>query len=337
MSELRKDFLSERWVIISTERGKRPTDFKIEKTKRKGGFCPFDPGNEKYVPPEIYAVRKPGSAPNDPNWELRVVPNKFPALGIEGELGKRGIGMYDMMNGIGAHEVIIETPNHDETIDTMPLHRVKNIVIAYKERIADLHKDRRMKYVLVFKNFGALAGASLEHSHSQLIALPILPKRVSENLKGTERYFGYRDRCPMCDMLQQELYSQERIVEENDSFVSLCPFASRFPFEMQIIPREHQTHYEQQDEKTYDDFAKILKSTIKRLSKALDNPPYNLVLQNAPFTEKCDEYYHWFLEIMPRLTRIAGFEWGSGFYINPTPPEEAAKFLKNLTIDQEEL
>jgi UDPglucose--hexose-1-phosphate uridylyltransferase len=333
MSELRKDPLCERWVIISTERGRRPTDFKIEKAKRKRGFCPFDPGNENYVPPEIYAVRKVESVPNDSNWELRVVPNKFPALGIEGGLGKRGIGMYDMMNGIGAHEVIIETPNHDETIDIMPFYRVKNIVTAYKERIADLHKDKRMKYVLVFKNFGVLAGASLEHSHSQLISLPILPKRVSENIKGAEMYYDYRGRCAICDMLQQELYSQERIVEENDSFVSLCPFASRFPFEMQIIPRGHQTHYEQQNEKTYNDFASILKSAIKKLAKALDNPPYNFVLQNAPFTKKCDDYYHWFLEIMPRLTRIAGFEWGSGFYINPTPPEEATKFLKNLTVD----
>jgi UDPglucose--hexose-1-phosphate uridylyltransferase len=329
MSELRKDPLCERWVIISTERGKRPTDFKIEKVERKGGFCPFDPGNEKYVPSEIYAIRNS----NNSSWELRVVPNKFPALHIEGDLNKRGIGMYDMMNGIGAHEVIIETPNHNETIDMMPFHRVKNIVIAYRERIADLHKDKRLKYVLIFKNFGVLAGASLEHSHSQLIALPILPKRVNENVEGAKRYFEYRGRCAICDMVKQELYLQERIVEENNSFISLCSFASRFPFEVHIIPKEHQTHYEEQDEKIYTDFATILKSTIKRLTKALDNPPYNFVLQNAPFTRKHDEYYHWFLEIMPRLTRIAGFEWGSGFYINPTPPEEAAKFMKNLTID----
>ncbi|SDC01334.1 UDPglucose--hexose-1-phosphate uridylyltransferase [Desulfurella multipotens] len=333
MSELRKDPIVERWVIISTERGKRPHDFKQEEQiKITGGFCPFDPGNEKYVPPEIYAVRAPGSQPNDPHWTLRVVPNKFPALGIEGDLDKHAVGLYDAMNGIGAHEVIIETPNHSETLDIMPLDRMKDVVFAYKARIEDLKKDKRMKYVLVFKNYGAVAGASLEHSHSQLIALPIIPKRPLELFSGAKTYFSYKDRCPFCDIIRQELNDKVRLIEETKHFVSITPFASRSPFEVSIFPKKHSTHFEFEDVEILYDFTYILQNTLKRLKIALDNPPYNFVLLNGAFIFDHDDYFHWHLEITPRLTKIAGFEWGSGFYINPTPPEDAAKYLREITL-----
>ncbi|MGC8790278.1 MAG: galactose-1-phosphate uridylyltransferase [Desulfurella sp.] len=333
MSELRKDPIVERWVIISTERGKRPHDFKQEEQiKIIGGFCPFDPGNEKYVPPEIYAVRAPGSQPNDPHWTLRVVPNKFPALGIEGDLDKHAVGLYDAMNGIGAHEVIIETPNHSETLDIMPLDRMKDVVFAYKARIEDLKKDKRMKYVLVFKNYGAVAGASLEHSHSQLIALPIIPKRPLELFSGAKTYFSYKDRCPFCDIIRQELNDKVRLIEETKHFVSITPFASRSPFEVSIFPKKHSAHFEFEDVEILYDFTYILQNTLKRLKIALDNPPYNFVLLNGAFIFDHDDYFHWHLEITPRLTKIAGFEWGSGFYINPTPPEDAAKYLREITL-----
>ncbi len=332
MSELRKDPITRRWVIISTERGKRPHDFKVEQVRSTSKFCPFDPGNENFVPPEIFAIREPGSKPNDPNWLLRVVPNKFPALRIEGELNKRGIGMYDMMNGIGAHEVIIETPVHTETIDIMDLKQVMHIITAYRQRILDLQKDPRMKYVLIFKNYGAQAGASLEHSHSQLVGLPILPKRIIEKIEGSKRHHDYRERCIMCDMIDQEKYENKRIVEENDRFIAFEPFAARFPFETWILPKQHTAHFEQNSEAFYLDFASILKNTLKRIAIALDKPPYNFMILNAPFTREHDEYFHWHMEIIPRLTRIAGFEWGSGFYINPTPPENAAAFLREISI-----
>jgi UDPglucose--hexose-1-phosphate uridylyltransferase len=333
MSELRKDPIVERWVIISTERGKRPHDFKQEEQiKITGGFCPFDPGNEKYVPPEIYAVRPAGSQPNDPNWTLRVVPNKFPALGIEGDLDKHAVGMYDAMNGIGAHEVIIETPNHAETLDAMPLDRMKDVISAYKARIEDLKKDKRMKYVLVFKNYGAVAGASLEHSHSQLIALPIIPKRPLELFGGAKTYFSYKDRCPFCDIIRQELNDKVRLIEETKHFISITPFASRSPFEVSIIPKKHNAHFEFEDAEVLYDFTYILQNTLKRLKIALDNPPYNFVLINGAFIFDHDDYFHWHLDITPRLTKIAGFEWGSGFYINPTPPEDAAKYLREITL-----
>jgi UDPglucose--hexose-1-phosphate uridylyltransferase len=255
-----------------------------------------------------------------------------PALGIEGDLDKHAVGMYDAMNGIGAHEVIIETPNHAETLDAMPLDRMKDVIFAYKARIEDLKKDKRMKYVLVFKNYGAVAGASLEHSHSQLIALPIIPKRPLELFGGAKTYFSYKDRCPFCDIIRQELNDKVRLIEETKHFISITPFASRSPFEVSIIPKKHNAHFEFEDAEVLYDFTYILQNTLKRLKIALDNPPYNFVLINGAFIFDHDDYFHWHLDITPRLTKIAGFEWGSGFYINPTPPEDAAKYLREITL-----
>lgn len=198
MPELRKDPIHGRWVIISTERSRRPSDFAADERRSAGGFCPLCEGNEDRTPPEIIALRDNGTSPNSPGWTLRVVPNKFPALRIEGELNREGEGIYDKMNGIGAHEVVIETPRHEETLATLPLKNVENVLLAYRDRIIDLRRDQRLRYVLVFKNHGIAAGASLEHSHSQIIALPIVPKRVSEEVEGAKTYFNYKDRCVFC-------------------------------------------------------------------------------------------------------------------------------------------
>ena len=205
MPELRKDPIIGRWVIISTERGKRPHDFVVEPEVVKGGFCPFDPGNEHTTPPEVLAYRDPGTEPNTPGWQLRVVNNKFPALAKEGELDRRGEGMFDQMNGIGAHEVIIESPDHHATLATIPLDAFFRVLTAYRDRIVTLGADPRFRYVLIFKNQGRSAGASLEHSHSQLIALPVVPELVMEELTGGKFYFNYKERCVFCDMIRQEL------------------------------------------------------------------------------------------------------------------------------------
>ena len=205
MPELRKDPIHGRWVIISTERSRRPSDFTAEERRPMGGFCPLCEGNEDRTPPEILAFRDNGTPPNSPGWTLRVVPNKFPALRIEGELDREGEGIYDKMNGVGAHEVVIETPRHEEILTTLPLKNVENVLLAYRERIIDLRRDQRLRYVLVFKNHGVAAGASLEHSHSQIIALPIIPKRVSEEIEGAKTYFNYKDRCVFCDIIRQEI------------------------------------------------------------------------------------------------------------------------------------
>ncbi|MEO0142013.1 MAG: galactose-1-phosphate uridylyltransferase [candidate division WOR-3 bacterium] len=331
MPELRKDPVVGRWVIISTERAKRPKDFKFapEEKHINPQECPFCPGNEGATPPEIYALRE-NSPPNSPGWTLRVIPNKFPALRIEGDLNRRGEGIYDKMNGIGAHEVIIETPDHKLDLADLNAEQFYNLVLTYKLRIADLKKDPRLRYVMIFKNFGVVAGASLEHSHSQLIATPVIPKRVIEEMDGAKRYFEYRDRCIFCDIIAQETKTTKRLVNENNTFIAVCPFAPRFPFEIWIIPRNHISNFEDTPDNELKDLANILKDCLIRLKKALNIPPYNFVIHTTPITLKGIEFYHYHIEIIPVLTRIAGFEWGTGFYINPTAPEESAAYLKNV-------
>ncbi len=328
MPELRKDPIHGRWVIISTERGRRPSDFVVEQHKPAGGFCPLCEGNEDKTPPEVLAFRGNGTPPNSPGWSLRVVPNKFPALRIEGELNREGEGIYDKMNGIGAHEVLVETPLHQETLATLPPKAVENVLWAYRERIMDLQRDPRLRYVLVFKNHGVAAGASLEHSHSQLIALPIVPRRVSEEIEGARNYFQYKERCVFCDIIRQEIRQKARVISENQAFVSIAAFASRFPFETWVLPKKHHSHFEHMDPFEYEQAAQILSDTLRRMNQVLNNPPYNYIIHTSSFSDTEENYYHWHFEIMPKLTKVAGFEWGTGFYINPTPPEEAAGYLR---------
>jgi UDPglucose--hexose-1-phosphate uridylyltransferase len=328
MPELRKDPIHGRWVIISTERGRRPSDFVLEERKSIGGFCPLCEGNEDRTPPEVFAFRDNGTPPNSPGWTLRVVPNKFPALRIEGELNREGEGIYDKMNGIGAHEVVIETPHHHEILTTLPLKAVENVLRAYCERIIDLRRDQRFRFILVFKNYGVAAGASLEHSHSQIIALPIIPRRVSEEIEGSKNYFQYKDRCVFCDIIRQELRKRSRVINENKSFLSIAPFASRFPFETWILPKTHHPSFEYMESSQYELAAQILSDTLQRIYQVLDDPPYNYIIHTSSFPEVDRDHYHWHFEIIPKLTKVAGFEWGTGFYINPTPPEEAAEYMR---------
>lgn len=315
-------------MIIATERSRRPSDFAPEERISTGGFCPLCEGNEDRTPPEVLAFRDNGAPPNSPGWSLRVVPNKFPALRIEGELDREGEGIYDKMNGIGAHEVVVETPQHSETLSTLPLKGVEKVLWAYRDRIVDLRRDERLRHVLVFKNYGSAAGASLEHSHSQIIALPIVPTRVREEIEGAKNYFLYKDRCVFCDIVRQELRQRKRVIAENSGFVSIAPFASRFPFETWILPKIHQPSYEQMESSFYGQAAEILSGTLRKLKQVLDDPPYNYIIHTSSYPEQDRDYYHWHIEIMPKLTKVAGFEWGTGFYINPTPPEEAAEYLR---------
>jgi UDPglucose--hexose-1-phosphate uridylyltransferase len=333
LPELRKDPVTGRWVIIATDRAKRPTDFVREKVQIHGsGFCPFCYGNESKTPPEIHAYRSDGSARDTPGWTLRVVPNKFPALGIEGVLNRQGEGLYDKMNGIGAHEVIIETPNHKLTLATMPTRSVEDTLWAYRDRIIDLKKDRRFKYILIFKNHGEAAGASLEHTHSQLIALPVVPKRVREEVDGARGHYTFKERCIFCDIIRQETEKGVRLILENQDFVALAPFAPRFPFETWIVPKLHQCAFEECQKHEFEQLAPLLKDMLARLDRVLDYPAYNYIIHTSPIGEAAEDYYHWHLEIMPKLTKVAGFEWGTGFYINPTPPEESAKFLRETSV-----
>lgn len=328
MPELRRDPVIGRWVIISSNRGKRPTDFHENGENHSGKDCPFCPGNEGLTPQEVLAYREPGTQRNKEGWWVRVVPNKYPALAVEGNINRTGEGMYDMMNGIGAHEVIIESPDHNKEIPDLEDKQVEDVIWAFRDRILDLRKDIRFEYILIFKNRGSAAGATLFHPHSQLIATPIVPKRVREEVNGAKSYYEYKERCVFCDIIKQELSEGKRIVAENSDFVGITPFASRFPFEIWILPKKHDSDFEDIQKHETAGLALIMKSCLRKLNKVLDNPPYNYIIHNAPLKEPRLPHYHWHIEIMPKITKVAGFEWGTGFYINPTPPEEAAKFLQ---------
>ncbi|MCK4993746.1 MAG: galactose-1-phosphate uridylyltransferase [Candidatus Omnitrophica bacterium] len=333
MQQLRRDPIIGRWIIVRYDDIKTPQDYYSEAVQKKqaGKNCPFCVGNEDITPPEIFVDRTPGSGPNEAGWNLRVIANKFPALRVEGDLEREGIDIYDQMNGIGAHEVIIETPVHEKDIPDLSLTEASKIILAYKQRCIDLKKDKRFKYILIFKNHGLSAGASLEHSHSQLIALPIVPKKIKEALRGAEKYYGFKERCVYCDIMHQELQEKDRLVAQNEKFIAFSPFFSCAPFEIWIMPKDHKSNFCDIQEDAIDDLTAILKDMLSRLKKVLTDPPFNFIINTAPIQNDQDlNYYHWHIQILPKLTKSAGFEWGTGFYINPSPPEQAAKFLREI-------
>src|SRR5262245_12559671 len=329
MPELRRDPVVGRWVIISTERARRPSDFPGRAALPQGpGPCAFCAGRELSTPDEVWAVRPDGSPPNAPGWQVRVVPNKFPALRIEGDLEPSGEGLYDRMNGVGAHEVIIEAPAHEAAIARLPAAPLAEALSGYRDRILDLSKHGRLEYVMVFKNHGEPAGASLEHTHSQLIATPIVPMMVEEELAGALQHYRIKKRCIWCDIVRQERQSRARLILELDGYLAIAPFAPRSPFETWILPAVHRSSYEESRTEDLMTLARLLGEVLRRMSRVLQRPPYNLMLHSGPLRAGALDHFHWHMEIVPKLTNLAGFEWGTGFFINPTPPEEAAGYLR---------
>ena len=347
MSELRKDPIADRWVIIAAERGRRPSDFPSAQSQRTGAggaSCPFCEGNEGKTPPEIWAIRPDGSQPNTSGWDVRVVPNKFPALGIEGSTDRRGLGMFDLMSGVGAHEVIIETPSHDWAIGDDGAQTLEPVLRAYQARLTDLYRDTRFRYCVLFRNYGQRAGASLDHPHSQIIAVPIVPLRLKDTLAAAQQHYARKERCLFCDVINQELTLGDRVVLDREHFVALCPFASRFPFELAIFPKRHEHDLRQLDDVRRRALAEILSDCLHYLRSALGDPAYNYVVNTAPnpvprpgrpgYWGTLEYDFHWHIEIMPRMTRMAGFEWGTGFYINPVSPENATAFLHEKMAEE---
>jgi UDPglucose--hexose-1-phosphate uridylyltransferase len=332
MPELRKDPIVRRWVIFAPSRNQRPSDFGPPPSAEKGSDapCPFDPGNERFTPPEILAYRDPGSPPNGTGWSVRVIPNKFPALRVEEALERHEEGIYDRMNGVGAHEVIVDSPDHEKELSELDTEQIERVLRAYRERIADLSRDLRLRYTLVFKNHGERAGASLAHGHSQLIATPIVPQVVAEELEASRAHHAKTGRCVYCDVIDQERAAGARLVRECDRLVAIQPFAARYPFETWILPRRHAAGFETSSAEDLNALAGMLRDMLGRIRRALHRPHYNYVLHTAPCREPDLPHYHWHLEITPQRTAMAGFEWGSGFFINPTPPEEAAEYLRGI-------
>ena len=280
------------------------------------------------TPHEIRSHRHEGG-PDSPGWDLRVIPNQFPVLRVEGTLDRQGEGLFDKMNGIGAHEVVIESPLHDETLATMSEAAVEQVLWACRERVRDLKQDRRFRYIIIFKNHGAAAGSSLDHPHSQLIALPIVPREVRDEFEGAKAHYAVKERCVFCDVIRQEATDGRRVIAETADMVALSPYAPRFPFETWILPRRHQALFEETPRQDVASLARLLGDILRRMNRALRNPPYNLLIHSAPLDEPAGDFYHWHVEVIPKLTKVAGFEWATGFYVNPTSPEEATQVLRD--------
>lgn len=339
MPELRRDPVVGYWTIISAERGWRPMDYRPVKitTERE---CPFCEGKESHTPPEVFALRSGSSAKDGPGWQVRAIPSQVAMLSPQnGEPESHGMGLYDMRDGTGRHEIIVETPRHQHDLDEFTEAQVEQVLRVYASRINELEKDPGLQYPLLFKNHGLTSGAAVDvirHSRSQLVGLPIIPKRAKEELQMARNYFERRERCVFCDVLKQERSSQTRLVAENDAFFAFCPFASRYPFETWILPKKHSADFGHLEPSSFGALASLLRGCLVRLRNLLEDPPYNIILHTAPFRhakagsywKTLDADYHWYLQIMPRLTMSAGFEWGTGIHINATPPEEAAQLLR---------
>jgi UDPglucose--hexose-1-phosphate uridylyltransferase len=342
MSQLRWDPLKRSWVIITNDRGRGPGDFLAERELVHLAACPFCYGNEGRTPHEVFALRPPGSVTDAPGWRVRVIPNKYPALRIEGQVEKRGHGLYDVMDGVGAHEVIIENPDHERHLGQLGTAEIADVLRAWRARLLDLRKDDRFRYLLLFKNHGIEAGAGIPHSHCQLIALPITPPVAVTELSVCRDYFEEKERCLICDLLEQERLESLRVIRNDGNFLVFAPFASTLPFELRIAPLRHGHDFALLEDGELESLAATLSDTLLRLLWVLHDPPYNFVLHNAPpmhprlgkpdYWSSLTLDYHWHIELVPRLTKIAGFEWGTGFFMNPTPPEAAARHLREANL-----
>lgn len=327
MPEIRKDPVFGRWVIIAQDRGARPNQFRsLDAVLKEIHNCPFCPGNEKQTPRPVYVMQ---DAKNKYPWKIRVVPNKYPALVTEGKIVNHKEHIYERVDGTGFHEVVIETPEHSEQLEDMDLNHLGLIFNTYIKRMTEIKKDRRVKYIMIFKNYGEKAGASLLHSHSQIIAMPLIPIRVLQEIQGAKYYFKQKNKCVFCEIIRNETNVRKRIIGENRDFLAVEPYASRFSFETWILPRKHLSHFEQMDISCIPNLSGIVKTVLGKLKISLKNLSYNFIIHSMPVQCSGAEYYHWHVEIMPKLSMLAGFEWGTGFYINIVPPEKAAEMLNS--------
>lgn len=331
MPEIRQNMATKEWVIIATERAKRPKDFITKKDFKEDvpeldENCPFCPGNEEKAPPETFRIS------DGDKWFTRVVPNKFAALTPEGERVRKYDGIYRYMSGVGVHEVIIESPVHNRFISVMNRKEVENIVRAYKNRYVEISKDERIEHIIIFKNHGPSAGTSLIHPHSQVIALPLIPQHIRHRIWEANRFFDDNGTCVFCHMAEQERKEKERIVYENEHFLTFCPYASFGPFHMWIVPNRHMSQFSDINEEEIKSLADSLKVVITKLNNGLNNPDYNLVVRSNTVDVKKSDSFHWYIAVVPRLSKTAGFELGSGMFINVSLPEENAEFLRSVEI-----
>jgi UDPglucose--hexose-1-phosphate uridylyltransferase len=335
MSVIRQDIATKDWTIFAVDRSKRPHDFKqrrrrkVLKSFEKG--CPFCRGNENMTPADIMSLRDKSG-----DWTIRVVPNKFPIL-EPGDIKKYDTrnktgGLYFEVSGAGNHEVIIESPEHDASLCHMNIQQVKDIIDLYKTRFIELSRSKNCRNVIIFRNQGIRAGTSLAHPHSQIVAIPFMPAFMKNKIYESKKYFNDTGECVYCKVIDYEKKARQRIIYENGEFIAIAPYASVVPYNILILPKEHQACFAQITRKGIEDLASILIITLKKLYNLLDNPDYNYIIDSASFGETGSRHYHWHLEILPRLITRAGFEISSGINVNTIFPEECARLLRETEI-----
>ena len=333
MSKIRQDPATEEWVIIARERAKRPNQFVRQKTRRDlpdfSASCPFCPGNESMTPDQsLLYQRKDGNG-----WQVRAFTNKFAALSPGGRTSRdMKEGFFTEMQGVGIHEVVVETPLHNRSLALMEEDDVLTVLNAYRERYNKLSKKPFVKLVVIFKNHGLAAGTSLEHSHSQLVVTPLVPKHIRLRHEVAMRYYDKNGRCLYSDLANHELESGKRIVMDTENFVAFHPFASQRPFETWILPKKQQASFGSVSDADLGNLANVLRVNLIKLYRGLNDPDFNYVIDTAPVSDENELYYMWHMRIIPRLTEVAGFEIGSGIYINTAVPEETAQFMRDLDI-----
>lgn len=347
--------------MIATERALRPESFTRVKTEEveTTAACPFCYGNEALTPPEIMAYRPKNTLPDTPGWTIRVVPNKYPAFVPEypGRHGKPLVseGMYPSMVAIGAHEVIISSPDHYKSLALLSKSQVMKIISSYRDRYLALKEDSRIRYILIIVNHGREAGASIEHPHSQVFAVPLLPATIKEELVGAYSFFEREKSCIFCHMIEHELQEGKSVILESKNYIVFAPYASRVPFELWIMPKEHKPSFETIRFSEIEDLASILRTILGKLYKGLSDPPYNYFIHTCPPLgngrpatpgpehremgippigpeDMIPRVYHWHIEILPKLSTAAGFEMGTGIMINIATPENVAEYLREMSV-----
>ena len=332
MSEIRLNPITREWVIIAKEKGKKPEDFIIVKENRKPPeflkTCPFCPGNETVTPKETFKIC------DEKGWKIRVVPNKFAVLSGEGEKIRTGTEIHKNVNGVGTHEVIVETPVHNLTTATMPLEQLKEVMQTYRDRFLEVYSDQRVEHVIVFKNSGPASGTTIEHPHSQVVGIPVTPLHIRSRIENAMRFFDDTGGCLMCRIIKDELREGTRIVMDTKHFTAFVPYAALSPFHTWIFPKKHSGFFADMQSEEIWDLASSLKSIMARVYHGLNNPDFNYVVMSGNPSDVNSGFIHWYLSIVPRMAMASGFELGSGMYINPLIPERAAEYLRNVKIPE---
>ncbi len=332
MPELRLNLITREWVIIAREKNKKPEDFIGTRERKKHpdfvDICPFCPGNESKTPDEQYRIK------DEKGWRIRVVPNKFAVLSREGERRRTNTGLKKTVNGVGIHEVIIETPIHNLTTATMPVEQLKEVIQTYKDRFLEIYKNPRVEHVIIFKNNGPASGTTIEHSHSQIVGVPVTPLQIRSRIENAMRYFDDTGECLLCNTLKDEASDGSRILCNTEHFVSFVPYAALSPFHIWIFPKRHSGFFADMRSEEIWDLAVNLKSTMSKLYYGLEHPDFNYVIRSGSPCDINSEFIHWYLSIVPRVAMASGFELGSGMYINPLVPEVSAGFLRGVRIPE---